>query len=100
MFSNDQIARVFTKDGQQQDEFRINSEDNVYSCLTYHLSVEQIVFADFGWKRKGLKVVIYRKDGVFNRSVTRDRHFVCVLFTTVINGVTSIFLFAIKRLLF
>ena len=70
MFSNDQIARVltvFTKDGHQQDEFRINNEDNVYCCLAWHLSVEQIVFVGFQWKRKRVKVVIYRKDGVFNR---------------------------------
>ena len=99
MFSNDQIAGVFTKDGHQRDEFRINNEDNVYCCLVYHLSADQIVFGDFGWKRKRLKVVIYRKDGVFNRSVARDKNFVRVLFTAVISDVASMFLFAIRRLL-
>ena len=99
VFSNDQIAGVFTNDGHQRNEFKINNEHNVYCCLAYHLSTEQIVFDDFGRKRKRLKVVIYPKDGVFNRSVTRDKNFVCVLFTAVINDVASMFLFEIKKLL-
>ena len=99
MFGNDQIAGVFTKDGHQRDEFRINNENNVCCCLAYHLSTKQIVFGDFVWNRKRLKLVLYRKDGVFNRSVTRDKNFVCVLFTAVINNVASMFLFEIKKLL-
>ena len=52
VFNNDQIALVFTKDGHQQDEFKINREDNVYCCLACHLRGEQIVFAGFEWKSR------------------------------------------------
>ena len=85
VFNNDQIAHLFTKDGHQKDEFRINSEDNVYCCLACYLRGKQIVFGGSEWnlKEKRMKVGIYRKDGVFNRSVTHDKNFVRILFITL-----------------
>ena len=64
------IAYVFTEDGHQQNEFRVDSKEDDYFGLAGYPSGEHIVFS--GWERKTgrQKVAMYRKDGVFNRSVT------------------------------
>ena len=68
--NNEKIARVFTEDGHQQTKFRVDSKEDDYSCLASYPSGEHIVFPGFERKTKRLKVAMYRKDGVFNRSVT------------------------------
>ena len=45
------------------------TEDD-YSGLASYPSAEHIVFSGFERKSGRLKVAMYRKDGVFNRSVT------------------------------
>ena len=67
---NEKIARVFTEDGHQQNKFRVDSKEDDYRCLASYPSGEHIVFAGFERKTRRLKVAMYRKDGVFNRSVT------------------------------
>ncbi|XP_044165571.1 uncharacterized protein LOC122949592 [Acropora millepora] len=64
------IAYVFTGDGHKQNKFRVDSQEDNYFRLASYPSGEHIVF--FGAERKTgrLKVAMYRKDGVFNRSVT------------------------------
>ena len=64
------IAYVFTEDGHQQNSFRVDSEEDDYSGLASYPSGEHIVFSGFERKSRILKVAMYRKDGVFNRSVT------------------------------
>ncbi|XP_015771934.1 PREDICTED: uncharacterized protein LOC107350223 [Acropora digitifera] len=64
------IAYVFTEDGHQQNKFRVDSKEDDYSGLASYPSGEHIVFSGFERKTRRLKVAMYRKDGVFNRSVT------------------------------
>ena len=68
--NNNKIARVFSKDGHQQNEFRVNGKEDDYSRLASHPSGEHIVFSGFERKTGRLKVAMYRKDGVLNRSFT------------------------------
>ena len=68
--SEQKIAHVFTADGHQQNEFRVDNEEIDYSGLASYPSGEYIVFSGFERKKRRLKVAMYRKDGVFNRSVT------------------------------
>ena len=64
------IAHVFTKDGRQESKFRVDSKEDDYFGLASYPSGEYIVFSGFERKTRRLKVAMYRKDGVFNRSVT------------------------------
>ena len=64
------IAHVFTADGHQQNEFRADSKEDVYSGLASYPSGEYIVLSGVERKTRRLTVAMYRKDGVFNRSVT------------------------------
>ena len=71
--NNHNIVRVFTKDGHQQREFRVDSKEDVYVRLCHlagYPSGEQIVLAGAERKTRRLKVAMYSKDGEFNRSVT------------------------------
>ena len=68
--NNEKIAHAFTEDGHQQNNFRVDSKEDDYFCLASYLSGEYIVFSGFERKTRRLKVAMYRKDGVFNRSVT------------------------------
>ena len=80
------IAHVFTKDGHQQNNFRVDNKKDDYSCLASYPSGEHIVFSGFERKTRRLKVAMYRKDGVFNRSVTLgDRLFESTYRTTGIS---------------
>ena len=63
------IVHVFTKDGHQQNSLRVNSKEVDYFGLASYPSGEHIVFSGFERKTRRLKVAMYRKDGVFNRSV-------------------------------
>ena len=63
------IAHVFTKDGHQQNSLRVNSKEVDYFGLASYPSGEHIVFSGFERKIRRLKVAMYRRDGVFNRSV-------------------------------
>ena len=67
---NEKIAHVFTEDGHQQNNFRVDSKEDDYSCLASYPSGKYIVFSGFERKTRRLKVAVYSKDGVFNRSVT------------------------------
>ncbi|XP_029204980.2 uncharacterized protein LOC114968916 [Acropora millepora] len=67
---NEKIAYVFTEDGHQQNNFRVGSKEDDYFGLASYPSGEHIVFSGFERKTRRLKVAMYRKDGVFNRSVT------------------------------
>ena len=64
------ITYVFTEDGHQQNSFRVDSKEDDYSCLASYPSGEYIVFSGVERKPRRLKAAMYRKDGVFNRSVT------------------------------
>ncbi|XP_067052078.1 uncharacterized protein [Acropora muricata] len=64
------IAHVFTEDGHQLNNFRVDSKEDDYSGLASYPSGEYIVLSGFERKTRTLKVAMYRKDGVFNRSVT------------------------------
>ena len=64
------IAYVFTEDGHQQNNFRVDSKEHDYFGLASYPSGEHIVFSGCERKTRRLKVAMYRKDGVFNRSVT------------------------------
>ena len=84
--SNEKIARVFNEDGHQQNEFRVDSKEDDYCCLASCPSGEHIVFSGFERKTRRLKVAMYCKEGVFNRSVTLgerlgtgDERYICVL---------------------
>ena len=84
--NNEKIARVFNEDGHQQNEFRVHSREDDYCCLASYPSGEYIVFSGFERKTRRLKVAMYCKDGVFNRSVTLgerlgtgDERYKCVL---------------------
>ena len=66
----EKIAYVFTADGHQQNKFRVESKRDDYFGLAGYPSGEHIVFAGVERKTRRLKVAMYRKDGVFNRSVT------------------------------
>ena len=73
LIKNHGIVRVFTKDGHQQKEFRVDSKEDVYVrlCrLACYQSDEEIVLAGVERKTRRLKVAMYSKDGEFNRSVT------------------------------
>ena len=74
--NNKYIVRVFTEDGHQQNNFRADSKEDDYSCLASYPSGEHIVFSGFERKTNRLKVAIYSKDGVFNRSVTLGKRLV------------------------
>ena len=66
-FTNDEkIAHVFTEDGHQQNEFRVNSKEDDYSCLASYPSGKHIVFSSFERTTRRLKVAMYGEDGVFN----------------------------------
>ena len=64
------MVHVLTEDGHQQNNFTVDSTKDDFSCLASYPSGEHIVFSDFERKTRRLKVAMYRKDGVFNRSVT------------------------------
>ena len=68
--NDEKIARVFTEDGHQQNNFRVDSKEDDYFCLASYPSGEHIVLSGVERKTTRLKVAMYRKDGVFNRSVT------------------------------
>ena len=68
--NDEKIAYVFTEDGHQQNNFRVDSKEDDYSGLASYPSGEHIVFSGFERKTGRLKVAMYRNDGVFNRSVT------------------------------
>ena len=90
----ERIARVFTEDGHQQNNFRVDSKEDDYSRLASYPSGEHIVFSGFERKTGRLKVAIYRKDGVFNRSVTLGERLVSYngvpsrILSTFISGIT------------
>ena len=67
---NGKITHVFTEDGHQQNNFRVDSTEDDYYSLASCPSGEHIVFYGFERETRRLKVALYRKDGVFNRSVT------------------------------
>ena len=67
---DEKIAYVFTEDSHQQYEFRVDSKEDDYIRLASYPSGEHIVFSGVERKTRTLKVAMYRKDGVFNRSVT------------------------------
>ena len=50
--NNEKIAHVFTEDGYQQNNFRVDSEDDNYSCLASYPSGEHIVFSCFERKTR------------------------------------------------
>ena len=66
----EKIAYVFTEDGHQQNNFRVDSKEDNYLRLASYLSGEYIVFSGVEGKTERLKVAMYHKDGEFNRSVT------------------------------
>ena len=67
---NEKIAHVFTEDGHQQNNFRVDSKEDDYYCLASYPSGEHLVFSGFERTTRRPKVAMYRKDGVLNRSVT------------------------------
>ena len=67
--NNKYIVRVFNEDGHQQNNFRVDSTEDDYYSLASYPSGEHIVFSGFERETRRLKVAMYRKDGVFNRSV-------------------------------
>ena len=67
--NNEKFAYVFTEDGRQEGKFRVDSKEDDYCCLASSPSHEHIVFSGFERKTRRLKVAMYRRDGVFNRSV-------------------------------
>ncbi|XP_015771936.1 PREDICTED: uncharacterized protein LOC107350225 [Acropora digitifera] len=69
-WGEEKITYVFTADGHQQNNFRVKGKEDDYACLASYPSGEYIVFSGFERKTGRLKVAMYRKDGVFNRSVT------------------------------
>ena len=80
------FARVFTEDGHQHNHFRVDSKEDVYFCLASYPSGEHIVSSGFELKTRRLKVAMYRKDGVFNRSVTLGEKVFYVYGIAVTNG--------------
>ena len=68
--NDENIAYVFTEDGHQEGKFRVGSKEDNYCCLASFKSGEQIVFFGFEPKTRRIILTMYRKDGVFNRSVT------------------------------
>ncbi|XP_029211405.2 uncharacterized protein LOC114975403 [Acropora millepora] len=68
--NNEKIAYVFTEDGHQQNSLRVDSKEDDYFGLASYPSGEHIVSSGFELKTRRLKLALYRKDGVFNRSVT------------------------------
>ena len=68
--NDEKIAHVFTEDGHQQINFRVDSKEDDYCRLASYPSGEHMVFSGFERKTGRLKVAMYREDGVFNRSVT------------------------------
>ena len=68
--NNEKIAYVFTEDGHQQNSLRVDSKEDDYFGLASYPSGEHIVFSGFERETRRLKLALYRKDGVFNRSVT------------------------------
>ena len=66
----EKVAYVFTEDGHQQNKFRVDSKEDDYFGLAGYQSGEYIVFSGVERKTRRLKVAMYRKDGLFNRSVT------------------------------
>ncbi|XP_044165569.1 uncharacterized protein LOC114949178 [Acropora millepora] len=78
----EKIAYVFTEDGHQQNKFRVDSKEDDYFCLATCPSGEYIVFSGCERKTGRPKMAMYRKDGVFNRSVTlAERPFKDVMHT-------------------
>ena len=71
--TKEKFAHVFTEDGHQQNNFRVDSKEDDYYCLASYPSGEHIVFSGFERKTRRLKVAMYRKDGAFNRSVTLNQ---------------------------
>ena len=61
---------TFTEDGRWQNEFRVDSAENVSFSLACTPTGEHIVLARFERKTNKLRVAIYREDGVCNRRVT------------------------------
>ena len=80
------IAHVFTEDGHQQNEFRVDSKEDDYRCLASYPSGEHIIFSGFERKTRRLKVAMYRKDGAFNRSVTLGER-VCKVKEPLVTGI-------------
>ncbi|XP_015749817.1 PREDICTED: uncharacterized protein LOC107329662 isoform X1 [Acropora digitifera] len=68
--NDENIAYVFTEDGHQESKFRVGSKEDNYCCLASFQSGEHIVFFGFEPKTRRIILTMYRKDGVFNRSVT------------------------------
>ena len=68
--NNEKIAYVFTKDGHHQNSLRVDSKENDYFDLASYPSGEHFVFSGFERETRKLKVALYRKEGVFHRSVT------------------------------
>ena len=64
------MANVFTEDGHQQNNFRVDSKEDDYFGLASYPSGEYIFFSGVERKTRRLKLAMYSKDGVFNRSVT------------------------------
>ena len=68
--NDEKIAYVFTEDGHQHNNFRVDSKEDDYFGLAIYSSGEYVVFSGLELKARRLKVALYRKDGVLNRSVT------------------------------
>ena len=92
--SDEKIAHVFTEDGHQQNNFRVDSKEDDYCRLASYPSGEHIVFSGAERKTRRLKVAMYRKDGVFNRSVTLGERLLKIgllyIFGTAVNNDGSV----------
>ncbi|XP_015771931.1 PREDICTED: uncharacterized protein LOC107350222 isoform X1 [Acropora digitifera] len=67
------IVYVFTEDGHQHNNFRVDSaqgDDPSLQLASYPSSEHIVVFSGFELTTRRLKLAMYRKDGVFNRLVT------------------------------
>ncbi|XP_067052077.1 uncharacterized protein [Acropora muricata] len=67
------IVYVFTEDGHQHNNFRVDSaqgDDPSLQLASYPSGEHIVVFSGFELTTRRLKLAMYRKDGVFNRLVT------------------------------
>ena len=67
------IVYVFTEDGHQHNNFRVDSvqgDDPSLQLASYPSGEHIVVFSGFELTKRRLKLAMYRKDGVFNRLVT------------------------------
>ena len=72
---HDSCVFIFTKDGEQQQKFDINTEDD-YWCIACHPSGENVVVAGRERATEHLCVAIYTKDGECVRRIKQNERVV------------------------